>query len=459
MAIALLAILAAAALLNDYYAPIGGRRARVEHLVAPLAFAIFAGWQVARRQRPLRVDVFAALALAWVAVNALSSVLYAPQLSESIVHVVRMGLLMAIFLTIANLPFQSASAWASGLRLWLALGVVELAYGLLIWLLAQLGDVWLPGAYLEPLVPGINIKGTQYERNLFGIFSGTLWFVATYIFLAQRAPARRAAVASSRFLGTASALAAVVTVLSLTRSAWLAVAVTGPVAWLLLDRRRWGAIDRPLRQATIGLPLVLVLLVGVMRLVPAPSETEHGQRTMVTGSPRTGVGGGGARGSAAAAPVDERLSTFGRLDSDFTTITRVQDAKWALADWQRSPLLGHGTGSFSQIHGMRAGTEAWISNLPLHTMVDTGIAGLAIQSTLIVLIGLRAWHASQKTAEPSLSVGLKAMTLGLILMLIAYQITDGSWLAIFWIHLALMANGIYRVNDELRRGPAAAHSA
>jgi hypothetical protein len=44
------------------------------------------------------------------------------------------------------------------------------------------------------------------------------------------------------------------------------------------------------------------------------------------------------------------------------------------------------------------------------------------------------------------------MILGLLVMLIAYQLTDGTWLALFWIHLGLMVNGVYRVQD---RSPAA----
>jgi hypothetical protein len=43
--------------------------------------------------------------------------------------------------------------------------------------------------------------------------------------------------------------------------------------------------------------------------------------------------------------------------------------------------------------------------------------------------------------------------LGFLVMVIAYQITDGTWLAVFWIHMALMVNGVYCVREEHR--PAA----
>jgi O-antigen ligase len=97
------------------------------------------------------------------------------------------------------------------------------------------------------------------------------------------------------------------------------------------------------------------------------------------------------------------------------------------------------------------GSEAWVSNLILHTLVDTGLLGLVIQVSLFVLVAGRTWHAARVTSDPRLEVGLKAMTLGFLVMLIAYQITDGTWLAVFWIHLGLMVNGIYCVQEEQRR--------
>ena len=83
------------------------------------------------------------------------------------------------------------------------------------------------------------------------------------------------------------------------------------------------------------------------------------------------------------------------------------------------------------------GTEAWISNLVLHTLVDTGIIGLAIQMSLFALVAWRTWLAASGTAARPLEIGLKAMTLGFLVMVIAYQLTDGTWLAVFWVHLAL----------------------
>jgi hypothetical protein len=449
-ALALLAILVVAALLNTYFLPLVGRHARPEHLAAPLVFAAFVSWRLLRREPVIRLDAFSALAVAWVLVNGISSWLYAPQPAESFVHVVRMGLLAATFLTVANLPFRDGAAWIRGFRLWLGLGLLELAYGLVSWPLAQYGNVWLPGTLQDTIIAGISIQGTQLERNLFGILAGTLLAVASYSLLAQRLR-HRPVVTSNGLLIIACALAGCAVVLALTRSAWIAVVSVGPLAYVLFDRNRLSEADRPLVQATFALPVLLGVLIVMLRILPAPDSLSADSIHATAASQpdaRTSAHGQAAPGHVVAG----RLSTLGRLESDVTTNTRLQDARWALNDWLASPVLGHGTGSFVQLHGIRVGTAAWISNLILHTLVDTGLVGLVIQLSLFVLVASRAWRAATITRDPALAVGLKALTLGWLVMVIAYQLTDGTWLAVFWIHLGLMVNGIYCVRAEpLRR--------
>ena len=120
----MLGTLVAAALLNNFFLPIAGRHARPEHLAAPLVFAAFVFSQFVRKETVVRVDAFAALAVAWVVVNGVSSWLYAPQPSESFVHVVRMSVLIAIFLTVANLPLTRVAQWMRNFRVWLSLGLL-----------------------------------------------------------------------------------------------------------------------------------------------------------------------------------------------------------------------------------------------------------------------------------------------------------------------------------------------
>ena len=81
-------------------------------------------------------------------------------------------------------------------------------------------------------------------------------------------------------------------------------------------------------------------------------------------------------------------------------------------------------------------------------MVDTGLVGLVIQLSLFGLVAGGAWRAATVTRDAALAVGLKALTLGWLVMMIAYQMTNGTWLAVFWIHLVLMVNGIYCVRAE-----------
>jgi hypothetical protein len=228
-------------------------------------------------------------------------------------------------------------------------------------------------------------------------------------------------------------------VLSLTRSAWIAVIVAAPAAWLLFDRRRAAAAGPALWQTAWALPAALMVLIGIFQWVPAtpPPATAASRLAMQQ------------RSSA----VQARVASFGQLESDFTLNTRIQDAMWAIEDWRASPWLGRGTGGFLQIHGIRVGTEAWISNLILHTLVDTGLVGLVVQMSLFGLIAHRTWRAAAATSSEGLAAGLRALTLGFLVMAVGYQLTDGTWLAVFWIHLGLMLNGVYIVDSVRGRAP------
>lgn len=419
----LLALLTTAALLNGYFLPIAGRRMRPEHVAGPLVFFAFVMLQLWRRQTPIRLDAFALLAAAWVLINAVSSWAFAPIKSDSFVHVIRISFLAASFVTVANLPPTHADHWISRVRLWLALNAAALAYGLGIWFLARCAGVWLPGMFNEIDITAFGVRGTQLERNLLGILAATIALVSGYSLAAKWAPLR-VDVARSGFLASAYVLACGVVVVSLTRSAWVAAVAAGPIAYLAFDRRSIASVDRPLLATILAMPVFVGVTYAAIQALPAPDPS-----------------------IAASAPIENdmssRLATFKRLDSDLTVNTRVEDAKWAIEDWWASPWLGRGTGSFLQIHGIRVGTEAWISNLILHTMTDTGLVGLLIQMTLFGLVAVRAWRIAGVATDPRLAIGLKAMALGLLAMFIAYQLTDGTWLAVFWIHLGLMVNGIY----------------
>ncbi len=469
---AILGLLTAAALSSGFHVPVAGRRVRPEHIAAPLLFATFAVLQWRRRLPVTRIDVFSLLAIGWVVANAVSSWFFAPNWPESRVHVLRMGLLAATFLTAANLT-PHPSQWASRLRLWLALCLVALSYGVAAWLVARFTGIWLPGVGLEHAISGISVHGTLMERNLYGIRAASVFALLAYVLIARRT-GRQPGVVTYGVLGAACGLAGVAMALSLTRSAWLAIVVAAPLTYLLLDRRSLTRADRPLLLASAGLPVALVGMVGAMWLIPAPAPTGSVPGAMPTleGQPArswgrqpavspviqrpasgTGLDTNGARITSTVPGLSDRIRTLGSLDSDFTVSTRLQDAKWAIEDWWQSPLLGRGTGSFGQIHGIRVGTHAWLSSLVLHTLVDTGLIGLAIQMSLFSLIAIGAWRAAAVTRHPALATGLRAMTLAFLVLMIAYQVTDGSWLAIFWIHLGLMVNGIYCVREETRMIP------
>ena len=412
----------AASLLNRVVIPLGSLNMRPEHFLAPAVFGWFVLYRLMLHRKPLAIHPYTLLALAWVGTNLLSSLLFAPSPLESLKHVVRMALLACIFMTLACYPPFRPSRWAFSLKLWLSLCQLALLYGILGWLLVLVTGRPVFGVYWPENFPYLSVEGTLSERNLYGIVAGTTLVILLTIFFRQWW-LRRAALLSWRYLAVGIVLSINALVISLTRSAWVAIGLGALLAFLTVGRRFSGRFQRFLLLLLLALPLALTLFLFLLALFP---ETN----------------------------LVERLQSFGRLAADPTWQIRLSDARNAFRDWLSSPLFGHGTGSFAQLHGIRAGTVAWISNLILHTLVDTGLVGLAVQLALIFLLYRDAWRAAHSSPSPELQIGLPALALGLLTLFITFQLTDGTWLALFWIHLGLMANGVFTARQAAQNIPS-----
>ena len=416
------AVLITASLASGVFIPLAGRRALPEHLAVLAAIAALTLAAAITRRFRWTITRFTVLAVAWVAANALSSIAFSPEPWESAVHVARLGLLAATFIIVASAPKPEPDEWLWLLRLWLWLGTAELIYGLITWMLAGTSVAWLPGARLVPGIPGISIQGTMFERNFFGILAATVTLVAWYLLLAENGRGRPAVVRRTTLL-MILAVAAGALMIALTRSAWIAAALTVPVALGMAWWRTGARPDARLVAVAVAAPVVFAVLQSV--LTPGAA-------------------------AMADSPFSERFATMtpDGLADDFTVRTRLEDARMALEDFAASPILGHGTGSFFMKHGIRAGTRAWISNMTLHILVDTGVVGLLIQLALVLAVVVGGWTASVTTRDPRVAAGLQALLLGLLIIGVTYQITDGSWLAVYWIHLGLIAHGIACVDRE-----------
>ena len=135
------------------------------------------------------------------------------------------------------------------------------------------------------------------------------------------------------------------------------------------------------------------------------------------------------------------MQTFTDLASDATFGARLQDYALAIKDWRRHPWLGWGPGTFFQLHGLIRYAPAWISNQIVRTLQETGIVGLVLFLGYMISVIVAAVKGSRRVRFPSDRARLMGLAVGWIALQIAYQATDGTWIAAPWVHAALLVSG------------------
>jgi hypothetical protein len=105
------------------------------------------------------------------------------------------------------------------------------------------------------------------------------------------------------------------------------------------------------------------------------------------------------------------------------------------------PFIGNGAGSFAVGHLDSKGNPGWISNLEFHVLYDSGLVGLACW--IAGIAGL-IWSSGRVLLRDTESREFQWTTLGLLgalaALLMAFQVTEGSWLAFPWVYVGLLAS-------------------
>lgn len=388
-----------AALVTHYTVEVGPVTVRSEHVAVILVGALVV-WKLWRNRRRPRVTMAGWFALGWWGMNILATVINAVNPRDSLRHIIRLGLMGATYLVIANL-LHTRRAWWLAFTGFLVLGVLEAAYGLLTMALYRLG-VNL-GLQLHRHIPIPIPYGTLQEGNLYGSHSASWALVFLWLVLARwRSRSRWWFVAGL-------AVTSLATGLSFARGAWLAFGLSALIG-LIFYRRSWQGRWRRAAWVAIFVPLTLALLIGIAQIA-------------LPGSPLVG-----------------RLRTFGALMSDATFAARVDDYALAVSDWLQHPWIGWGPGAFFQLHGMRRWEPAWISNLTLRTLHETGAFGLLFFAGFVSLVLAEAVGTARR-ANSADRAALLGLALGFFCLMLAYQSTDGMWLAAPWVHAGLLATG------------------
>ena len=398
-------ILIVAALLTRLRFDIGPISVRPEH-VAAVAVAIMGFVQLGLERRALRMPAAAWFALLWWGINLVSGALFDPAPLMGLQNALRIFLMALTFILMVNL-IPDRIWWRRAVAVFLIAGVVEAAYGILARALYPFGvnlGVQVAWNFTEPIP-----YGTFEEGNLFGSHSAS-WAIILLmvIFAAERVHDSRKR-QLLRMAGLGVLLLALL--LSLSRAAWIMFLAGATLVVIFECRNAWVQANRFI-LAMVALPLLIFGLLSITPYLPA------------------------------SLPFVNRLQSFLNLGFDATFSARLSDWSMALEDWAQRPLTGWGPGSFFAIHGVLRAHPAWISNLSVRLLQETGVIGLVAFGGFLATLLLPAI----KTLRRGLDLMDRGILLGLIisygvLLGLAYQSTDGIWLAASWVHAGLIAAG------------------
>lgn len=401
------AVLIVAPLFTHYRIDVAAISVRPEH-VAVMVVAIAGGVQLFVQRGRLRWPAAVWLALGWWAANLVAGIFFSPLRASGLQNGLRVGASVVAFVLILNL-IPDRRQWWWAVWLFLGMGVAEAAYGIVARALYPMGvnlGVQVAWNFTEPIP-----FGTFEEGNLFGSHVASWALVLLMLVLVSGALAwsvRRRVVLVVGLLVLLLGL-----YLSLSRAAWLMFAAGAVVVWVVYRRERWHQGNRLLLALT-AIPFVILLVLAVVPFLPS------------------------------SWPFADRLQSFLSLSSDATFSARLSDWSLALRDWQRQPLTGWGPGSFADIHGLLRARPAWISNLSLRLVQETGFIGLVLFTAFVAALLLPAVGVARRQERLDDRSALLGLIIAYFLLLvIAYQSTDGIWLAASWVNAGLIASGTY----------------
>ncbi len=456
---ALLTLLVETSLLDHFRVLVHGVYVRPGWIVAvaALAFLAVAGGGSPARSRWNRVDLLIA---GWLLLNGVTSLVFAPRPGTSFRTWISLLLAASAYFLIRPLVQDRVDRL---IRLFVIFGSLVCAFGVMAYLLHPLG--FPVGVQTNPELPIVMAYGTLWEADIFGAFSACLLVLAaTWVI--------------TRFTdelllpGVAVVVSSLALQASLGRAAWLSAAITlvlAPVIWRLFLRRFGGLWGRPVRILSVtGLVTVMVSLlfwtgVAAVRsapyaLQPSTADTQTAGQAPNANSQTTATQGPGTP-APAKGPLLLRLTSLlnpHEFITDPTIHNRLVAAGAVLGDWLHEPVFGLGTASFGQLHTDSSQGPAWISNILLRALHDTGLVGLALLLAFIIGLVVRAVGLVRKGSRDAAAMSA-VLLLPSIALWIAAQGTEPFQVSWPWLLLGALG-AIVAEKSKSRSGDPSAGS-
>jgi len=423
---AFMALLMEASLLDRFTVLVDGAHVRPELVVAVPA-VLFVSVSALRRRPPPRWLIPDIFLLGWLGLNGLGS-LFAPHPLLSLKEWVSLLLSASAYFLVRWLTRDRLE---EAVQLLLSLGAAACGLGVAAYMGTPFGFSF--GSQLNRDAHAMMALGTFKEADIFGSFAACLLLLAAGCIVTRQPYKRRAWLA----LGiSAVALAA-----SLARTPWLAAPLGAACA--LIAWRRAGFTGSVRVLATAGVIAVVggifLALLGTSQPRSATANTVSYPTVAATVAPPvespphlTQTSTVNNRG------IVDRIRSLFDLQKDPTVQGRLLTARLAIADWRKSPLLGRGTASFGQVYTDSSHQPAWISNIELRALHDTGLIGLFMFSGFA--IGLTATGLARRSG--SAGNVRNALVIAVLVLWFAAQGTEPFQLMWPWILLGLLATAI-----------------
>ena len=381
-----------------YFVELFGWRARPEHFAALIVSGTVCFW-LYRKKSTVRWHSLDYWVLAYVIINFVSSAVGSSAPGSTLRWALQNSLAVISYFLV-RLLIRDKLTLRKGYRILVGVMIAECAYGVLCAASYHVFDTDFGMSVGQYLVDISAVYASMYEANLFGAYAAC----CAVLCLAMYLSGERRIISGSGFL-----LAALATVLSYSRAALVALIVASLwVFWKTRHSRR--SLRSKLLAPVLAFVFILVIVVY-----------------------------------SAGGVLQKRFEDlYYEGLTEETTISRFLFIQEALMEVPSHPLLGSGTASFNLSFDWNryvpawASDKAWIGNAPLRVLHDTGFVGLAVVLGFFVSVWWKVRRIWKQSRIPEgLTLGLVG---GLLLYGMTFQLTDGTILAFFWIHLGFLAS-------------------
>ncbi|MDP9339392.1 MAG: O-antigen ligase family protein [Acidobacteriota bacterium] len=389
-----------------YFIELFGWKARPEHFAAAIVLGAVC-IRLFTRKLDLRVNKLDYWVLGFILVNFVSSAVGSTAPASTLRWALQNSLAVIPYFLIRALVLDLETLRKAA-RILLGVGIAESAYGIICYVSHYAFGTTFGMSVGQYLVDVAAPYGSMYEPNLFGAYAGCGAILCLSRYL----------LGQSRFFSAIGFLiAAVATVLSYSRAALLALIFAS--IWVFWKARHSTHSGGRSKVLTPALAFLFIFVVALY---------------------------------AAGGTLQKRFENlYYEGLTEETVLSRFLVIQEALMEIPGHVLLGNGTASFNLSFDWNryipawASDKTWIGNAPVRILHDTGLVGLVIFGGFFVSVWLKTRRLTKGSAIPdSLVLGLVA---GTLLFAMTFQLTDGTILAFFWVHLGYLASAAILCND------------